>query len=46
MPSVGFKILTAVVMKSSVSWDITPRSRWESIEVSEEPVGRIFRVEK
>jgi hypothetical protein len=44
--NVGFEVLTAVVMRSSVFWDITPRSRWKSTDVSEEHVAFIFRVEE
>jgi hypothetical protein len=36
---VGFEVLTAIVMTSSITWDITPCS-------SEEHVASIFRVEE
>jgi hypothetical protein len=44
--TVGFVILTAVVMKSSTSWDITPCSPLKVSDVSEEHVAPIFRVEE
>jgi hypothetical protein len=43
---VEFEVLTAVVMKRSICWDITPRSPLESTDVSEEHVFTIFRVEE
>jgi hypothetical protein len=39
-----FEILTAVVMKSSVSYEITPCSPLKSTYVSEEHVASIFRL--
>jgi hypothetical protein len=41
----GFEVLTAVVMRSSVFWDITPCSPLKATDVSEEHVASIFRVE-
>jgi hypothetical protein len=35
LTTVGIDVLTAVVMKSTVFWDITPCRRWMSIDVSE-----------
>jgi hypothetical protein len=40
------RFLTAVVMKSSVLWDITSCSPLKSIEFSEEHVCSIFRAEE
>jgi hypothetical protein len=42
---IGFEVLTPVVMKSFIVWDITPCSQLKSREVSEEHVASIFRVE-
>jgi hypothetical protein len=42
----GFEALTAVVMKSSIFWDITPCTLLKSIDISEEHVAFIFRVEE
>jgi hypothetical protein len=42
---IGFEVLTAVVMKSTIFWDITV-IRWVSTDVSEEHIASIFRVEK
>jgi hypothetical protein len=39
----GFEILTAVVMKSTIFWDITPCS---PLKVSEERIASIFRIEE
>jgi hypothetical protein len=39
------EVLTAVVMKSTIFWDITLSSPL-SIDVSEEHIASIFRVEK
>jgi hypothetical protein len=39
---VGSEILTAVVMKNSIFWDITPRSLLKSTDVSEEHVASIL----
>jgi hypothetical protein len=44
--AVGFEVLTGVVMKSSVFWDITPCSPLKVSRRSEEHIGSIFRVEK
>jgi hypothetical protein len=44
--NVGFEVLTAVVMKSSVFWDITPCSPSKANQCSEEHVASIFRVEE
>jgi hypothetical protein len=45
---VGFEALSAVVMKSSLFWDITPCSPLKVNRrfVSEEHVASIFRVEE
>jgi hypothetical protein len=43
---VGFEVLTAVVMKISVSWDITPYSPVKLTDISEENIASIFRVEE
>jgi hypothetical protein len=44
---VEFEILTAVAMKSSVFWDITPSSLFKvKTNVSKKNVASIFRVEK
>jgi hypothetical protein len=42
---VEFEVLTAVLMKSIIFWDITPCSRL-STDVSEKLIASIFRVEK
>jgi hypothetical protein len=42
---VGFEVLTAVVMKSTVFWNIMPYSPLNVNEVSEEHITSIFRVE-
>jgi hypothetical protein len=44
--TVRFEVLTAVVMKSSIFWDITPCSMLKSTDVSEKLIASIFRVEK
>jgi hypothetical protein len=44
MKFVGFEVLTAVVMKSSVFWDITPLVCLKSTDVSEEHVTSIFNL--
>jgi hypothetical protein len=43
---VGFKVLTSVVTKSSIFWDIAPCSPLKSTDVSEEHVASIFRFEE
>jgi hypothetical protein len=45
---VGFEVLTAVVTKSTIFWDITPCSvvRWKSTNVSEEHIASILKVEE
>jgi hypothetical protein len=43
---VGFKVLTAVVMKTTIFWDISPCSPLKSTGVSEEHIASIFRVEE
>jgi hypothetical protein len=43
---VGFEILTAMVIKSSVFLDVTPCSSLKSTDVSEEHVASIFMVEQ
>jgi hypothetical protein len=42
---VGFEVLTAMVMKSTILWDITPCSPL-STDISEGHISSIFRVEK
>jgi hypothetical protein len=42
---VGFEVLTAVGMKRSVFWDITPRSP-NSTDVSEGNIASFFRLEE
>jgi hypothetical protein len=42
----GFDVLTSVVMKSSVFWDITPCYLPKSASVSAEHVASIFRIEE
>jgi hypothetical protein len=42
---VGFEVLTVVVVKSTIFWDITPCSPLK-INVLEEHVAFIFRVEE
>jgi hypothetical protein len=44
--SVRFEFLTAVVMKSTIFWDITPWSPLSVTRRSEEYIVSIFRVEK
>jgi hypothetical protein len=43
---VGSEVLTAVVMKSTIFWDITPCSPLLSTDVSEEHIASIFRAEE
>jgi hypothetical protein len=43
---VGFEVLSAVVMKSAIFWDITPCSPLKVRDVPEEHIASIFRVEK
>jgi hypothetical protein len=43
---IGFEVLTAVVLKNSVLWDISPCSPFKITEVSEKHVAFIFRVEE
>jgi hypothetical protein len=43
---VGFEVLTVVVMKSTIFWDIMPCSPLKSTDVSEEHIASIFRVEE
>jgi hypothetical protein len=42
----GFEVLTAVVMKSSIFWDIMWCCQLKVNRVSEEHVASIFRVEE
>jgi hypothetical protein len=42
---IGFQVLTTVVMKSTIIWDITPYIPLKST-VSEKHVASIFRVEE
>jgi hypothetical protein len=44
--SVGFEVLTEVVLKSIIFWDIMPCSPLRVNDVSEEHIASIFRVEK
>jgi hypothetical protein len=41
----NFEVLTAVIIESIFSWDVTPCSLVEVIDVSEERTASIFRVE-
>jgi hypothetical protein len=43
---IGFEVLTAVVMKCSIFWDIMPCNPLKVTEVSEKHGAYIFRVEK
>jgi hypothetical protein len=43
---VGFEVLTAVSMESTVFWDVTPCSAVEVHHVSEQYTSSIFRVEE
>jgi hypothetical protein len=43
---VGFKDLTAVAMKITGFWDITPCSPFKVTDISEEYIESIFRIEK
>jgi hypothetical protein len=43
--NVGFEVLTAVVMKSSIFWDVMPCSPLK-VNVSEEHIASIFVVEE
>jgi hypothetical protein len=43
MNKIGFEVLTAVVMNSSIFWDITPCSQ---LKVKEENIASIFRAEE
>jgi hypothetical protein len=38
--------LTAVIMKSSIFWGITPRDPFKSDDFSEKHVASIFRIEE
>jgi hypothetical protein len=42
----GFEVLTAVVMKSSIFWDITPYIPLKSTDISEEHFVSILRIEE
>jgi hypothetical protein len=42
---VCFEVLTALVMKSSIFWDITPCSPLKVSDHSEEHIASIFRIE-
>jgi hypothetical protein len=44
--NVGFEVLTAVVMKSSIFWDIMPRSPLKVNDASEEHVASIVKIEE
>jgi hypothetical protein len=43
---IGFEVLTTVVMKNSVFWDVTVRSPLNPTVVSEENAASVFRVEE
>jgi hypothetical protein len=43
---VGFEVHTAVVMKSSAFWDISPCSPLKATDLSEEHVASIFKIEE
>jgi hypothetical protein len=43
---VGLEVLTAVIMKGSIFWGITPCSPVKVVDVSEENVAAILRIEK
>jgi hypothetical protein len=43
---VGSEVLTAVIRKGSISWDITPCGQMKVNDVSEEHVAAIFRIEE
>jgi hypothetical protein len=43
---IGSEVLTAVVMKSTIFWDITPCSPLKATDVSEEHVASIFGAEE
>jgi hypothetical protein len=43
---VGFEVITAVVMKCPIFWDITPCSPLKVTDVSEEHVSSIFKVKE
>jgi hypothetical protein len=45
-PRNGFEVLTSVVIKSTIFWDITPCSPLKSTDVSKEEIAFIFRVEE
>jgi hypothetical protein len=42
---VGFEVLTPVLMKSTVFWDITPCSPLKFNDGLEEHIASVFRVE-
>jgi hypothetical protein len=44
--NVGPEVITEVVTKSSIFWDITPLVRCKSINVSEGHIASTFRVEE
>jgi hypothetical protein len=43
---IGIEVLTPVVMKSTIFWDITPCSPVKATDVSEEHIASICRVEE
>jgi hypothetical protein len=45
-PSVGFKVIIAVTVMSTVVWNVTPCGPVEVHDVSENRTVSIFRVEK
>jgi hypothetical protein len=44
--SVGFEVLTLMVMKSFIFWNITAWKSKKSADVSEEHVTSVFRIEE
>jgi hypothetical protein len=42
----GSQVLTAVVVKCSIFWDIISVVHWKSTDVSDEHVASVFRVEE
>jgi hypothetical protein len=46
MHIIGYEILTAVVMKSTIFWNKTPCSPFNINDVAEEDIASICRVEE
>jgi hypothetical protein len=42
----GFDIITAVIVRSTISWDVTPRGSERSLTLWRNYVASIFRVEE